>query len=912
MADASDDGAETTSSLAPSPTEAAAAGAATAPATASAEAAAAAANVTVASLLPPRLASLFHFEAFNKVQSRCAGQLLGDDESMVVSSPTGSGKTVLMELAILRVFFYNETAGRYEVTLGETRNTRKVVYVAPIKALAYEKAKEWAAMLGPFGLRVKDVTGDSAGSNEEQLEGILGAHVVVTTPEKFDSVTRRWRERVVTACVQDIGLVLLDEVHLVAEERGAVLEALVSRMKTIRSAHSHHPRSRSLASSQLRFVAVSATLSNAVDFAEWVGAAPSHTKVFSNADRPVPLSVTFATFPDRANPFLFEKFLTYKVPQLIVEHGDGKPVLVFCHTRKGAAQTAQHLAQNLEVQPCVPGAAKEAAATLDNKALAECVSRGVGFHHAGLTPEDRHVVEQLFFRRAIMILSTTSTLALGVNLPARLVVIKGTSHYSNGKTVPLSMSMLMQMAGRAGRAGMDDRGKAVVMTTEQGRAGYQPQLHSTDPVESVLHKHAVEHLNAEVVLGTINCTSVAVEWLKTTFFWIRVHKNRAHYGFAGPGDLDGMLDEELADMLRHLVGAGCVALAPKEDSVDGDASLDPTPVGRSLAKYYLRFDSAVVMNRLVCRKMTLPSVLEMLSQCGDFAEIRLRMGEKKVLNLAHKSVRFPLTEGGSKLRHVTEHWHKAYLLVQMAVHDVPVEDWVLKNDQGRILSTLPRLLRHLIELGIAQGLCSPIVHAYNLTRCLERRVWYDGNVLKQFEGIGRTTALNLARAGIATVADVLAADSARIDQAAGRTAPFGINLRRRCFALPRFCLRIAVPTNGTGSITVTRIVEGTYGSGGDGSERVGCVLLACDEEDVLLCVRSIPREAVAEDAAAAAEVHTFEFPVPRAAQTRFLHAWIVNADYLGVDAHETLVLRGGGGGGGGGSSGSGSAAVGQE
>eukprot|EP00659_Diplonema_papillatum_P017319 gene17319-26596_t len=388
----------------------------------------------VSDVVGPRLAALFPFTHFNKVQTQCVDDMYNTDESMVVAAPTGSGKTVLMELAILRLF---------KATIEDGAKSKlKAVYIAPIKALANEKAASWASLFEPFGIEVRAVTGDTGGEHEQHMAAVLEANVVVTTPEKFDSVTRRWTETVVRTCVREMGLILIDEVHLVGEARGAVMEAVVSRMKQVRSEHS------TAAAGRLRFVAVSATMANARDIGRWLGASPQHVCVFPDSDRPVPLSIEVIGFERKSSPFMFEKYLMYRIPGLIMDHGDGKPVLIFCSTRKSASMSASHVSTTLTINGSVEDitARNRVASRVSNKQLAEAVRRGVAFHHAGLSPLDKQLVEGLFFSKQLLVLCTTSTLAMGVNLPARLVIVKGTMQYNNGHYESMSPGQLLQMA----------------------------------------------------------------------------------------------------------------------------------------------------------------------------------------------------------------------------------------------------------------------------------------------------------------------------------------------------------------------------------------------------------------------------------------------------------------------------------
>ena len=172
---------------------------------------------------------------------------------------------------------------------------------------------------------------------------------------------------------------------------------------------------------------------------------------------------------------------------------------------------------------------------------------------------------------------------MGVNLPARLVVIKGTEHYYNGKTESLSMSMLMQMAGRAGRAGLDNKGTAFVMATRSQKTKYDALLGKTAAVESRLHTHTIEHINAEVVLLTITSREVVIDWLRTTFFWIRVHKNPPLYDYASDmpkEELDSILSTKCDALVSQLVQANCVRSFPS----DKGCRLEATAIGKSMAK----------------------------------------------------------------------------------------------------------------------------------------------------------------------------------------------------------------------------------------------------------------------------------------------------------------------------------------
>lgn len=270
--------------------------------------------------LPDRLKSIFPFPLFNAVQSKCFHSVYQTSDNFVLSAPTGSGKTAVMEIAICRLINSLST-GDY-----------KIVYQAPTKSLCSERQKDWKAKFGPLGLDVAELTGDTEAS---RLKSVQQASIIVTTPEKWDSVTRKWKDH--SKLMQMIRLFLIDEVHILKEDRGATLEAIVSRMKSI--------------GSDVRFIALSATVPNAQDIATWLGKsthqpdAPAAREMLGEEFRPVRLHKEVVGYNSSSNDFAFDKILTTKLPDVITRGVTQKPIMVFCFTRNACIETARFLAE---------------------------------------------------------------------------------------------------------------------------------------------------------------------------------------------------------------------------------------------------------------------------------------------------------------------------------------------------------------------------------------------------------------------------------------------------------------------------------------------------------------------------------------------------------------------------------------
>jgi activating signal cointegrator complex subunit 3 len=335
-----------------------------------------------------------------------------------------------------------------------TRPGAKIVYVAPLKALARERLTDWRRKLGDgLGLTVLELTGEVT----PDLALLQRADVLVVTPEKWDGISRGWAKR---EYVQRVELVVIDEIHLLGVDRGPVLEVIVSRMRFI-ATQTNRP---------IRFVGLSTALANPKDLADWLGIDTNRGGMFNfrPSVRPIPMTIHIQGF---AGKHYCPRMATMNKPTYaaILEHSPTKPALVFVSSRRQTRLTALDLISYCASDDSNPkkflnmpeDEITAIAQTLKDGALRDTIVFGIGIHHAGLDNHDRQTVEELFTAAKIQVLVCTSTLAWGVNLPCHLVVVKGTEYFDGkiGRYVDSPVTDVLQMMGRAGRPQFDTTGE---------------------------------------------------------------------------------------------------------------------------------------------------------------------------------------------------------------------------------------------------------------------------------------------------------------------------------------------------------------------------------------------------------------------------------------------------------------------
>ncbi|CAL1358073.1 unnamed protein product [Linum trigynum] len=737
--------------------------------------------------LPSHFRSIFSFRYFNPLQSECFPVCFHSDVNMVISAPTGSGKTVLFELCILRLLS-RFISGQNFI---HVKGTLKTVYIAPSKALVQEKVRDWNNKFGTLGIACLELTGDNEFYDSRTIQE---ADIILTTPEKFDAVTRYRIKNGGLSFFSDIALLLIDEVHLLNDPRGAALEAIVSRIKMLSS----NPELRSSPLSAIRLLAVSATVPNIGDLAEWLNVPVKGIKRFGEEMRPVKLTTKVFGYTSAKNDFLFEKRLQNYIFDTLMQFSKGKSALIFCSTRKGAQETAQQLSQTVMnfgySNPFIKDheqkeRLREASMSFSDKQMQSYILYGIGYHNGGLCMKDRNLVEGLFLKGDIQVLCTTNTLAHGVNLPAHTVVIKSTQHYNKEKGLYMEYdrSTVLQMCGRAGRPPFDDTGTVIIMTKRETVHLYENLLNGCELVESQLLPCVTEHLTAEIVQLTVSDIARAIEWMKCSYLYVRMKKNPENYAVSRGINRES-IEKHIKDICVHKVQE---LSRYQMISTDHDGFiLKPLEPGRLMTKYYLKFDTMKHI-MLTPDNCSLEDALKVVCRAEEISWIQLRRNEKKVLNdiNADKGARLRFhvnDERGKRKKRIQSKEEKIFILANDCLTGDPaIRDLSLSQDMNSVCTNGCRIAKCMKEYFLFKRNYKGAVQTILLAKSLYQKLWDDSPyLLKQLPGIGMVTAKALHSMGVKSFDALAEADPRRIEIITCRKFPFGNHIKDSLLSLP--------------------------------------------------------------------------------------------------------------------------------
>jgi helicase len=655
-----------------------------------------------------------------------------EGRSLVVSSPTASGKTLI---AILAAF-------------AKAREGRKVVYLAPLRALAFEKYGEFSE-LSEFGIKTAISTGDYDLSGES-----LGrADIIVLTNERFDSIMRHN-----VSWLHSVGLFIADEVHLAGSDaRGPTLEMILTRV-----IH---------AGLDAQLLSLSATISNAREVSDWL--------------RSKPIEVNWRPVPLRQG--------VYDYGRLVFEDGESRPItrsnygasidtamdavkgggqaLIFASTRRRAVSLATKAAEvtpgfaSDEEKRALSEASRRILASGEetslSRLLAEIVARGSAFHHAGLEAEHRRIVEDYYRARAIKVLAATPTLAMGINLPARRVVIADTSRYDvgSGGSAEISVLEYRQMAGRAGRPQYDEYGETVLVPPSALPAMQVLDHFAKEPPEPIKSRLAEEGSMRAHTLSTIaSSTGLSKLDLQSLFgrTLLAMQIGAARVGKLIDASLGYLLAERLVESRSSLFYA--------------------TDFGRRVSILYVDPVTAVQFREAI-RKMKpgknyTAGLLSTVTNAPDYEPkfpLRSKDYDQATAFIEEHAGEFVERPSGSSFSEFDEvlqgtrsvmalygwidEWREEQLLSRLGVEP---------GDMHRAVDNADWLLHSMCELAKLFKRDETARQAERLRRRVESGVSDELVELTSLDGVGRVRARALHSAGLRTIEDLKEAPADRI------------------------------------------------------------------------------------------------------------------------------------------------------
>ncbi|KAH6801139.1 U5 small nuclear ribonucleoprotein helicase [Perilla frutescens var. hirtella] len=583
--------------------------------------------------------ALYRFTHFNPIQTQAFHVLYHTDQNVLLGAPTGSGKTISAELAMLHLF--------------NTEPDMKVIYIAPLKALVRERMNDWrkrlVSQLGKHMvlgfLSLVELTGEYT----PNLTALLSADIIISTPEKWDGISRNWHTR---SYVKKVGLMILDEIHLLGADRGPILEGYPGKF--------YCPRMNSMNK-------------------------PAYAAICTHSPR--------------------------------------KPVLIFVSSRRQTRLTAldliqyaasdEHPRQFLEIPE---ESLQMIVSQVTDQNLRHTLQFGIGLHHAGLNDKDRSLVEELFANNKIQVLVCTSTLAWGVNLPAHLVIIKGTEYFDakSKRYVDFPITDILQMMGRAGRPQFDQHGKAIILVHEPKKSFYKKFLYEPFPVESSLREQLHDHINAEIVSGTIRHKEDAIHYLTWTYLFRRLGVNPAYYGLehTDPGTLSSYLSSLVLNTFEDLEDGGCIKI--EEDRVE------PMMLGSIASQYYLKYTTVSMFASNIEADTSLEVFLHVLSGASEYDELPVRHNEENHNAELSSKVRYMVDKNLLDDPHV-----KTNLLFQAHFSrvELPVTDYV--TDLKSVLDQSIRIIQAMIDLCANSGWLSSTITCMHLLQMVMQGLWCD-------------------------------------------------------------------------------------------------------------------------------------------------------------------------------------------
>ncbi len=683
-----------------------------------------------------------------------------DKKNIVLSAPTASGKTFVAVLSMLKHLLEGG----------------KILYLTPLRALASEKYKEFREFFTDLGYKTIISTGDYDSSDPW-----LGRYdVIVTTNEKADSLVRHR-----SPWLSDITLIVIDEIHILGtERRGATLEVLLTRLKQ--------------ENKNTQFLGLSATIRNLEEVAEWLSAIPVKVDW-----RPVMLKE--GVYYDGEIYFNNGETLKlgyYDNPLFDLSYDtlkSGGQILIFAPTRRISVSSAKKLAniakkfldrQTHAILSRFSSRLKKLSSDKITVQLAELIAQGAAFHHAGLSPQAREIVEDLFRKNMLKVIVATPTLAAGVNLPARRVVISSYRRFNVelGYYERIPVMEYKQMAGRAGRPQYDEYGEAVLIGRTLEEVDFLFEEYIKSEPEKIISQLGSEPVLRSQLLSIISTGNVdninsLEQFLSETFY-------ATQYGIFSLQSLSSRI-------LYRLAEKGLIVIE--------DEKIESTAIGKRVAELYIDPETAITGVEFFqnFEKASMLGYIVLLTFTPDMPIIYVRKNERENLErrMENRRDEIPFDPPFDEFEY--EYYLsrlKTAFLIEDWINEMP-EDYIVERydvGPGDIYSITQTAEWISYSLSKIAELLGYHVHSSKLlvlSKRIKHGVKEELLELVSIKGIGRVRARNLYNYGFRSLFDIINADIVKLASVPG----IGLTLAKK--------LKKSLEAEEEGSVLEDQVVE---------------------------------------------------------------------------------------------------------
>lgn len=731
------------------------------------------------------------FEHFNPIQTQTFAAIFKTNENVFVASPPSSGRLVMIELALGRLFALSPSA--------------TAVYVVAREDLAQRRLEEFRSGLAQvLGFSVQCMTGES--TIDLGYLSVPGS-LLIATPERWDALSRRWKHR---KAVRQVSLFIIDDLHLVScgigggignknAVNGVAMEICCSRMRLM----SHQVSAAG--ASPCRMIGLSDPVANARDLGDWLLVPSQYIFTFHHSARPIPLVTHIQSneFGGTGFGFGLDAFsgsvtaaaaaMVRPISSLLRKcwNNAASSVIVFVPSRRLTRALATELiysfsSQQLGFLTISEQDIEPLKMEVKSAALKECMSMGILFWHESMDTHDQKLVEKLFGTGACRILITTEAFTWTSSVCAQTVIIAGTSFGGAGGSSSVggysdalrrsdyAIADVMRMMGRAGRPLEDVSGTCIILTDASSKEYYQKFLKDPLPVESHLDMVLADLLNAEIASHIVETKQDAVDLMTWTLYYRRLVQNPNYYGITGatPKHISDHLSECIDNALNELESCKCIALEGPEENEeemtdevqvkkeDADTAIGPLNLGMIAAFYYIRYTTVELFASSISEKIRLRGLLEVLSSASEYYTVPIRVGEDEILRKIASHAPFaPIGSSGGTVRYADPHV-KTHILFQSHFSRIPLNG-ELAEDRQVIVAGAPRLIQALVDVISSAGYLKAALAAMETCQMIVQGMWERDSLLLQLPHMDKERCEQLKEMGVESIFDFMEMEDAQ-------------------------------------------------------------------------------------------------------------------------------------------------------